>query len=111
MLRVFQIPREPDDSAVRRDFSRLLKRKGGRGEFGYVLRDVPAPGASLAFDRHDPEVAVRRAELSVLGAAVTLDEVFTLIGAGIHLVDARDLPQDEVGPECGPGRQGERPEA
>lgn len=42
LLRVFQIPREPDDSAVGRDFSRLLKRKGGRGEFGYVLRDVPA---------------------------------------------------------------------
>lgn len=84
-LRMFQVPARPDDSAIAEDFRRLLKRGGGRGQFGYVLRDAPPPGDSLAFERHDPALAARKAELSVFGAAVTLDEVFELPASGIVL--------------------------
>ena len=98
LLRIFRVPARPDDSAVTEDFRRLLKRRGGRGQFGYVLRDLPSPGDSLAFDRHDPAVAAKRAELSVLGTAVTVDEVFDLVRPGIHLSDNRDLLRDDAVP-------------
>lgn len=84
-LRIFQVPVRPDSSAVAEDFRRLLKRSGGRGQFGYVLRDIPPPGDSLAFERHDPALAARKAELSVFGAAVTLDEIFELPASGMVL--------------------------
>jgi hypothetical protein len=98
LLRFFRVPARPDDSTVTEDFRRLLKRSGGRGQFGYVLRDMPSPGNSLAFDRHDPAVAARKAELSVLGTAVTVDEVFDLVGPGMHLSDDRDLLCDAAVP-------------
>ena len=90
LLRIFRIPAHPDVHAVAKDFRQLLKRSGGRGQFGYVLRDRPPAGDSLAFDRHDPLVADKRASLSILGASVTIDEVFDLTSPGIHLVNNRD---------------------
>ena len=90
LLRIFRIPANPDVHAVAKDFRQLLKRSGGRGQFGYVLRDRPPAGDSLAFDRHDPLVADKRASLSILGASVTIDEVFDLTSPGIHLVNNRD---------------------
>jgi hypothetical protein len=79
---------------VTEDFRRLLKRSGGRGKYGYVLRDVPAPGDSLAFDRHDPEVITKREELAVLGSTVTVGQVFDVIRPGLHLADERGLLSD-----------------
>lgn len=90
LLRIFRVPPRPDGALVTEDFRRLLKRGGGRGQFGYVLRDLPPPGDSLAFDRHDPAVNAKRAELSVLGAAVAADEIFDRVRPGIHVNDDRD---------------------
>jgi len=98
LLRLFRVPARPDPSAVTEDFRRLLKRSGGRGQFGYVLRERPSPGDSLAFDRHDPAVAAKKAELSVLGTAVTVDEMFDLVWPGIHRSDNRDLRCDDAVP-------------
>jgi len=54
----------------------LIIRTGGRGRFGYVLRDLPVGGDSLAFEQHDPEIQARRADLADFGATVAVDEVF-----------------------------------
>lgn len=98
LLRIFQVPPRPDGSTVTEDFQRLLKRGGGRGKYGYVLRDMPAPGDSLAFDRHDPEVITKRAELAVLGSTVTVDQVFDMIRPALHLADDRGLLSDNPVP-------------
>lgn len=98
LLRVFQVPTSPDSTAVTEDFRRLLKRSGGRGKYGYVLRDMPSPGDSLAFDRHDPVVISKRTELAVLGSTVTVDQVFDLIRPGLHLIVDRDLLSDDAVP-------------
>ena len=98
LLRIFQMPTRPDGPAVTEDFRRLLKRSGGRGKYGYVLRDMPIPGDSLAFDRHDPAVITKRAELAVLGSTVTVDQVFDIIRPGLHPVDDRDLLSDDAAP-------------
>lgn len=42
-LRMFEYSPSDDEAVVLDDFSKLLKRKGGRGELGYVLRDIPEP--------------------------------------------------------------------
>lgn len=98
-LRLFQMPARSDEAAVDADFRRLLAKNGGRGRFGYVLRDAPPAGDSLAFERHDPKVLARRADLSGFGAAVTVDEVFDLPGPSFHLVADKDR-------ECGNGEPG-----
>jgi hypothetical protein len=90
-LRFFRAPVHPDEEAVKSDFRRLLTRNGGRGRFGYVLRDVPTPGESLGFERHDPNVLARRADLSDFGAAVTLDEMFDFPGRAFHSARDKDL--------------------
>ena len=87
----FRVPVHPDEEAVESDFRRLLTRNGGRGRFGYVLHDVPRPGESLGFERHDPNVQARRAELSIFGAAVALDEMFNLPQRAFHLARNKDL--------------------
>ena len=92
------MPASPDGPAVTEDFRRLLKRGGGHTKYGYVLRDMPPPGDSLAFDRHDPEVITKRAELAVLGSTVTVDQAFDMIRPGLHLVDDRDLLSDDPVP-------------
>lgn len=90
-LRFFRVPVHPDEEAVESDFRRLLTRNRGRGRFGYVLHDVPTPGESLGFERHDPNVQARRAELSIFGAAVTLDEIFDLPERAFHSARDKDL--------------------
>jgi hypothetical protein len=97
-LRFFRVPVHPDEEEVESDFRRLLTRNGGRGRFGYVLNDVPPPGESLGFERHDPDVLARRADLSDFGAAVTLDEMFDLQGRTFHSVRDKDLLCDADAP-------------
>ncbi|MFG3476090.1 hypothetical protein ACGF3K_12580 [Streptomyces sp. NPDC047980] len=78
VLKVFQVPRpRPDEAAVVKDFERLLARQGGRGEHGYVLRELPGPEQGLYFDRFDPHVLQRREDLAGFGAVNALGDLFT----------------------------------
>ncbi|MES9523778.1 hypothetical protein [Streptomyces capoamus] len=78
VLKLFQVPRpRPDETAVVKDFERLLHRQGGRGEYGYVLREIPGPQQSLHFDRFDPHVLQRREDLAGFGAVNDLGDLFT----------------------------------
>lgn len=83
-LRLFGYTPKDDGMAVAEDFDRLLVRNGGRGRFGYVLRDLPAPGDSLAFTLHDPALKARREALSGFGSAATVDAVFDTSASGYH---------------------------
>ncbi|MGW1259376.1 hypothetical protein ACWD5Q_30380 [Streptomyces sp. NPDC002513] len=78
VLKLFQVPRpRPDETAVVKDFERLLHRQGGRGEYGYVLREIPGPQQSLYFDRFDPHILQRREDLAGFGAVNALGDLFT----------------------------------
>ncbi|MFB7112689.1 hypothetical protein [Streptomyces sp. NPDC056291] len=78
VLKFFQVPRpRPDEKAVVKDFARLLDRQGGRGEYGYVLREIPSPEESLYFDRFDPNILQRREDLAGFGAVNALGDLFT----------------------------------
>jgi hypothetical protein len=90
-LRLFQYTQTDDEAAVVDDFDRLLVRNGGRARFGYVLRDLPAPGESLAFALHDPALKARRDALSGFGGAATIDALFDTPGPGYHDPADREL--------------------
>lgn len=91
VLRIFEVPRQSPDEVIVEDFRKLLTRGGGQTEFGYVLRDLPTAGASLAYGRYDPKMAAKRSELSVLGSSVTIGDIFDRVPRGIHPVDDRGL--------------------
>lgn len=90
-LRMFEYSPLDDDVTVLEDFNRLLKRKDGRGELGYVLRDTPEPGVGLAFGRHDPVMRARQDALSDLGGAVKLDDVFERVFYGFNMTSDHQL--------------------
>ncbi|MER5905117.1 hypothetical protein ABT150_34400 [Streptomyces mirabilis] len=78
VLRMFQVPRpRPDELAVAKDLERLLHRQGGRGEYGYVLREIPGSEQSLDFNRFDPHILQRREDLAGFGAVNALGDLFT----------------------------------
>jgi hypothetical protein len=89
VLRIFRVPPNEDDSVITGDFRRLLRQGGGRSQFGYVLRDTPPPNETLAYERHDPALATRRAELAVMGNSTTIGELFEVTHPGIHSVRDR----------------------
>jgi hypothetical protein len=91
VLRIFEVPRQSPDEVIVEDLQKLLKRGGGQTEFGYVLRDLPPAGASLAYGRHDPRMAAKRSELSVLGSSVAIGEIFDRVPGGIDIVDDSKL--------------------
>lgn len=68
LLRIFRVPERQDDLEVAEDFRHLLRRGGGRGQFGYVLRNMPQPGDSLAFERHDRVRLFDRYQYSLISA-------------------------------------------
>jgi hypothetical protein len=93
-LRMFEYTPGDDNATVLGDLSGLLKRKGGRGELGYVLRDTPEPEAGLAFARHDPVIRARLDALSHFGGAVKLEDVFEQVFYGFNMVADRQLVCD-----------------
>jgi hypothetical protein len=93
-LRIFRVPPREDDSVIAGDFERLLRQGGGRTQFGYVLRDLPQPGDNLSFERHDPALAARRAELAVMGRSTTIGELFEFAPYGVHSTLDRMLLQE-----------------
>ncbi|MDK9497053.1 restriction endonuclease [Streptomyces katrae] len=77
VLRMFRVPGRGDEEAVEKDFEKLLRMQGGRGENGYVVR-VPIPAQdALQFDRHDPTLLAKRKDLAGYGSVVTVGELFT----------------------------------
>ena len=90
-LRIFRVPPRVDAAAIAGDFRRLLRQGGGSTQFGYVLRNLPQPGDSLSFERHDPHLAARRAELAVIGSSTTIGELFEFAPYGIDHMQARKL--------------------
>ena len=90
VLRIFRIPDTPDPVAVEEDFRQLLTRRHERGLYGYAIRDPLPAGESLQFERHDPTVLARRADLAGYGRVVPLGELFELL-SGVRLASDRDL--------------------
>ncbi|MEU7474392.1 hypothetical protein AB0A63_00300 [Lentzea sp. NPDC042327] len=108
-LRLFRYSPGDEESAVIDDFGRLLKRSGGRGEFGYVLRDVPPVEAGLGFARHDPAIKAREAALTDFAGAASFGDVFEHVFQGrvdrrlfcsrdepdvVRVISGRDLKRD-----------------
>ncbi|MFD3840246.1 restriction endonuclease [Streptomyces sp. NPDC058642] len=103
ILKLFQVPRpRTDETAVVKDFERLLVRQGGRGEHGYVLRETPSPEQGLYFDRFDPLILQRREDLAGFGAVDALGDLFTFHLAPLNEAElrkrkVRTLPKDPAG--------------
>ena len=80
VMRVFDAP--PRNTAgtavVLGDFRRLLRMPGGASDYGFVLREPPAAGQSLAPHLHDPAVATRRRSLGDYGESTTLGALFAI---------------------------------
>jgi hypothetical protein len=90
VLRIFRLPDTPDPGAAEEDFRRLLAGRHDRGRFGYGIRDPLPAGESLQFERHDPAVLARRADLAGYGRVIPLGELFDLPAPGIHPLENRD---------------------
>jgi hypothetical protein len=95
VLRIFRVPDTPNPVAVEEDFRQLLAGQHERGRYGYLIRDPLPAGESLQFERHDPTVLGRRADLAVYGGVALLGELFELPSPGVHLSNDRDLLCDE----------------
>jgi hypothetical protein len=91
VLRMFRVPDAPDPVAVVEDFRQLLAGRHERGRFGYSIRDPLPAGESLLFERHDPAVLAKRADLAGYGGVVPLGELFEQPFLGIHLQADRSL--------------------
>jgi hypothetical protein len=96
---MFRVPGEGAPLSVERDFRRLLRNGTGRGQYGYVIQSSLAPGENLQFERHDPAVLARRADLAGYGGTASLDQLFKLISHGVQPVGDRAL-------SCDPGDDG-----
>ncbi len=83
---VFRVPNASDPALVEKDLRRLLRNGTGRGHYGYVIQSSLPPGESLQFERHDPAVLARRADLSGYGGTVNLGQMFEFPAPGIHRV-------------------------
>ncbi|MFF1962456.1 restriction endonuclease [Streptomyces sp. NPDC058232] len=94
-VKIFQTRRGEDESAVEKDFERLLARKTGRGAYGYVVRDLPPPQESLDFDRHDPTVLERREDLAGFGSLSTLGDLCDVLPRINLTADAKRIRSEE----------------
>ena len=79
--RVFRVPssRQASDSEIVDDFQRLLRRKGGRGRWGYVLREPVAGTEPLTFERYDPRIEELSAEIGAIGGSTTVEAEFEVL--------------------------------
>jgi hypothetical protein len=97
---IFRVPGKADPERVEEDFRGLLQRQKGvqRGEYGYVVKAPLPPGESLLFDRHDPAILDRRADLSGYGIRTSLGELCDTVAVGIRFRARAE--------SCQPGDQG-----
>ncbi|WP_431884124.1 hypothetical protein [Micromonospora gifhornensis] len=89
-LRSFRIPPQEDEQTVSKDFTALLRRRGGTGAFGYVLVEQPPAGERLSFDLNHPDTTRRWKELGVWGTPVPLGDLFKTPVPGV--TPGRDSP-------------------
>jgi hypothetical protein len=84
---IFKVPTKINPERIEEDFLELLQRRKGihRGQYGYVVKSPLPPGDSLQFDRHDPALLDRRADLSGYGGTSTLAELYETVAQGVHL--------------------------
>lgn len=90
-LRLFHALGEVSNDDLDADFQQLMNKHSGRTKFGYVLQDPPVPGDSLGFDRYNPELLARKADLQGYGFTVCVSELFDLRQGRLHLVADRGL--------------------
>jgi hypothetical protein len=97
---IYQVPHEADPDLVEDDFRGLVQRQKSaqRGQHGYVVKTPLPPGESLHFDRHDPAVLDRRADLSGYGITTSLGELCETVALGIRLPGSAE--------PCQPGDEG-----
>jgi hypothetical protein len=88
-LKIFRVPPRPDVAGVEEDFGRLLVRGGGRVTHGYVIRDVPDPHEGLYFERFDPEVLNRRADLAGFGSVDRLGDLYSWQSMNVNVRNAQ----------------------
>ncbi|MFC4469260.1 hypothetical protein ACFPH6_32905 [Streptomyces xiangluensis] len=88
-LKIFRFSARDDEATVENDFQGLLARGGGRTRHGYVARRRPDPGASLAFDLHDPDIEDRRSDLAGFGGVSSLGDLYHQLPM-LHLADAKN---------------------
>jgi hypothetical protein len=98
-LRFFRIPPQEDEQAVSKDFTTLLRRRGGTGAFGYVLAEQPGAGERLSFDLNHPDTIKRWKELGVWGTPVPLGDLFKTPLPGV--IPGRDSPPTYSEPQSG----------
>ncbi|MBO2437286.1 hypothetical protein J4557_07115 [Actinomadura nitritigenes] len=96
-LKVFQVPRREDESAVVKDFEKLLAREGGRTRYGYVIREMPQWEEGFDFDRYDPVVLKQRADLAGFGSVSTMGDLFDVV-ARIHTAGHSKLISTDAEP-------------
>lgn len=88
-LKIFRFSGRDEDAAIEKDFQGLLARGGGRTRHGYVARRRPEPGASLAFDLHDPDLEDRKSDLAGFGSVRSLGDLYHQLPM-LHLADAKN---------------------
>jgi hypothetical protein len=113
-MRFFRCPEaetEADQTEVIADLQQLLRQGGGQTKFGYVLRDLPAHGAALAYDLYHPDLFRKQQELAAFGGVSRLGDVMLIRrglnlnanasillpgdgGMGVPIIEARDIRPD-----------------
>jgi hypothetical protein len=90
VMRIFDAPARytADTAATLVDFRRLLRMPGGASDYGFVLREPPPAGESLAPHMHDPAVVNRRRSLSDYGQATTIGALFEIRQSTVRPEDA-----------------------
>jgi hypothetical protein len=94
---IFRVPADADFGHAEEDFRDLLKRRKGvqRGQYGYVMKSPLQPGESLQFDRHDPAVLERRADLGGYGAMARLSDLYEKVALGVRFQERADSCQPD----------------
>jgi hypothetical protein len=82
LVRFFRTGTDGLDDAALAGLGNLLRRKGGRNEYGFILRQMAPDSGTWAFDVNDPAHRERAAELVELGELRTVDDVFEVRRAG-----------------------------
>ncbi|MEU8321045.1 hypothetical protein AB0C33_22055 [Nonomuraea sp. NPDC048881] len=93
----FSLPdSSPGDREVLGDFRNLLKRRTGRGTFGYVPQGTVTPAESLGFSRYDPQLLDQRDNLKSFGTLTRLGDLFDIQRGPFHLAHNSDLISDDL---------------
>jgi hypothetical protein len=93
---MFRVPGAGDCGDAEQELRQFLKDAAGRGRYGYVTTSSLPPGESLLFERHDPVVLSRRADLAGFGSTISLGDLFDVPSPGIHRARDRERLCEEA---------------